>query len=412
MTPVIEQVEQDGSAGPLRRSYWIGQTFIPSQPGLSRVSVSAKVNSAPATVRVELREVGTGGFPVMSEPGLLASGEGTLMATGDLLVDLPFSGFVLDRRQYALVFLRVEGNFEIQLHTEGTYSGGNLVRAYSLDWIHIPAFDCRFQTFDQDGLPDQGQATVDGDAFVHETGLFLTQTFEADIGVIGAVEVLVTETAADEVLEMQLRRTLPSGAPDLSHGGLLARASRAVSSPGVVRFETEWEVPEAIQGEPLALMFTSPQAGKSSIRLATGPGDGIPSGSVYESNDTQTAVTDSDLWVRVEVSEFAPSGTLTWDFDAESHALWTGGRWEADVAPGTAIRARLAFAGTQAGLDSAPWTEWMATSGFSLPDSAEGRWARIETALESADGSSTPTLEAFEVTYEQREVSLSGLQLR
>jgi hypothetical protein len=411
----IEQLEDDQSTPIIRRAYWIGQTFTPTQAGLSKISIGVKVNQAPSTVRVELREVGDGGFPVMSEAGLLVSGEASAIATGDLEVDLPFNGFTLDGRQYALVFLREAGDFEVLLHTTGSYGGGNLVRAYSLDWIHIPAFDCRFQTFDQVGSPNQGQATSDGDAFNHETGHFVSQTFLADFSRIDAIEVMVDASAGSDVLSVQLRRTMPDGSPDLSHGALIGEAGATASGPGILGIDTGWTIPVVDHGTILALTFVSPQTGGSSIALARSTGDELPNGALYLSTDTEATQTSGDLWVRLLSASHAPLGSLTWDFDAESVARWTGGNWEAQLPSGAAsIQARASFADTSGGLDAAAWTPWVTASPFALPASAESRWARFQVELATGDGSVSPILEAFEVLYEPGDPisSVSGLHFR
>jgi hypothetical protein len=413
-TSAIEQMLSDGATATLERSYWIGQTFVPTQPGLSQVSVGVKVNTAPATLRIDLREVGPSGFPDMSASGLLASAEGTLGATGDLLVNLPFSGLVLDGRQYALVFMRVAGDFEIQLHTAGTLPNGNLVRAYSMAWIHIPAFDCRFQTFDQGGLPDQGQITHDADAYVHETGRFLSQTFLADMQTIDHVEVRVASAAAGETLELQLRRTEPDGRPDLSHGGLIGSANRSVSGPGLVTFDPMWIVPVGDRGSTLALTFVCPEPGLGTVTLERQGSDAYAEGALWESFDADSHDTGEDLWLRVLRAGYGASGTLLLEHDAGSPTTWTWGSWEADVAPPTtSIRARFAFADVQAGLSSAPWSDWVTASPFSIPSPAAGQWIRAQVELSTQDGSQTPVLRSFEVNHPwEQTTSVHGLFYR
>lgn len=409
---VVEQIEEDDSSGPLTRSYWIGQTFVPSQPGLSRVVFGVEVITAPSGVRVELREVDSTGFPDMGDEGLLASASGSIGVSGDISVDLSFDGFALDGRQYALVFLRESGSFRIRHHQTGVYAGGNLVRAYSLDWIHIPAFDCRFQTFDQDEQPDQGQPDHNAAAFLHETGYFLTQAFTTDADNIGAVEVLATEASNGDFLQLQIRKTLLSGTPDFSPEGLLVMISQGVSGPGVVRFETEWPIPADLQGTPLALMFVSPQGGSNSVHLVTGPGDSLENGALFQSTDTFTQEIGNDLWFRVESLSFSSLGTMTWDFDAEKFAQWTDVRTELQTPPGTGVRARFAFAPSQSGLTSAPWSAWSSGDEIVFSENALGRWVRVQTALETEDGKITPRLESFEVSYEAARPNLAGLLVR
>ncbi|MBN1478240.1 hypothetical protein JXA47_15905 [Candidatus Sumerlaeota bacterium] len=413
-TPVLGQTLSDGSTAPVERAYWIGQTFVPTQPGLSQVSVGVRVDAGPATVRIDLREVGPSGFPDMSTTGLLASAEGSLGATGDLLVDLPFSGLILDGRQYALVFLRLGGEFEIQLHQTGSSPNGNLVRAFSMDWIHIPAFDCRFQTFDQDGLPDQGQATHTSDAYGHETGRFLSQTFLADMETIDHVEVRVASASGGETLGLQLRRTEPDGRPDLSPEGLIESVNQSLSDPGPVMFDPMWTIPEEDRGDTLALTFVCPEPGLSTVTLERQGSDVYADGSLWESIDVDSQDTGADLWFRVLRAGYGASGTLLFEHDAGSTTTWTWGHWEADAdPPTTSIRARFAFADDQGEISVAPWGDWVTFSPFNIPSPAEGRWIRVEVELATQDSTQTPVLHAFEVNHQwEQTTSVHGLFYR
>lgn len=399
--PLVAQTEGDGATPTISRAYWIGQTFTPSRPGLSRVEFGVNLISGPAEILVELRTVGAGGFPDDSDSGLLAAGNVPVTASGDVSVDLPFSGFVLDGRRYALVFKRVSGQTQIRLHRTGSYAGGNLTRAFSMGWIHIDAFDCRFQTFDQFGIPDQGQAAYDSQTYTLERGRFLSQT--VDLGTashLDTVEVSVAAASQGDTLEVQLRRTLPDGRPDLTWAGLIATRAQSVAGPGSLEIAANWEIPEPDRGRPLALTFTSPQSGRSSIALVHRSGNPYPGGALWQSDDLVTTSTGSDLWFRVLAAGYRRRGTATWDFDAEQPVLWTTGAWDASVEAGvTAISARFAFADDRAGLDAAPWTPALLDSPFALPGSPLSRWVRVEVAAESSDGAQTPVLRDLTLNY-------------
>jgi hypothetical protein len=400
LAPILEQTQSDGATPALHRSYWIGQTFVPSQPGLSRVEFGATVTGGPAEIRVELRTVGAGGFPDDSDAGLLASGSAILPASGTGSAILPFSGFVLDGRQYALVFKQISGTAKIRMHTTGSYAGGNLVRAFSLDWIHIPAFDCVFTTFDQDGNPDQSQSATDADTYVLERGLFLSQTFVIPGDRIDRVTLMATTVTTGDVVELQLRRTLPDGRPDLGAAGLIAENTQTLSGPGSFEVATDWAIPEVDQGHPLALTLVSPQSGQSSVAFASQSGDPSPGGELFESNELESTATGHDLWFRLAAATYPPQGTMRWDFDAEQLVLWTTGTWDATEAPPqTRVTARFAFAPDQAGLDAAPWSDAVKASPFAIPTRAVSRWIRIEVSLESLTGSISPTLRALEINY-------------
>lgn len=395
-TSWLQQTNQDGATAPLLRSYWIGQTFTPSQSVMTQASVGVSVSSGPATLRVDLREIGSDGFPNMATAGLLASAEGTIASTGDLLVDLPCDGLVLDGRQYALVFMRVAGTFQIMLHREGTYPGGNLIRAYSMDWINIPAFDCRFQTYDQALNPDQGQAISNDSAYTHKTGRFLSMPFAIGVDTIDRVEVRAATATPGDVLEVQLRRNESNSSPDLSAEGLLGTAKVTVDGPGLIIIDTDWGVPV----DPVSLLFLSPEEGLGSITLESQSREGEPGG-IFEISGTVAMRTGTDLWFRIMQMGYAYDGTMTFDFDSEALTHWTGGSIEGEVNPSDSdIWVRFAAADDQAGLDTATWTSWVSGTPFVIPPGVDGRWIRVNVMLMSANGELTPTLNALEIEYE------------
>jgi hypothetical protein len=397
--PRLEQTEGGESAGPIQRSYWIGQTFTPTQPRISAVEIGIKVNTAPTSVRAELREVDGEGLPDMSSPALLATGVASLETTGDLLIPLIFNGLALDGQQYAIVFLRESGEFEVQLHQTGSSPNGNLVRAYSLDWIHIPAFDCKFRTFDQDGLVDQAQLTSNADAFDHETGVFLAQTFTVSAEIIGAVEVMVTDVTAGDVLAAQLRRTGLDGRPDLSQSGLLESTTSAVQASGPLRFEVDWPIEPDLRGQPLALLFLSRQVGLSSVHLARSAGDSLASGEAIHLLDTLATPLGGDLWLRLEERSHASQGTLTFRHSAGQTAEWREVTIDADLPQGTSVETRVAFASDEVDLAAAPWSAWMVGTDVELPAHPISSWIALQMRLTTSDGRATPTLHGVRVSW-------------
>jgi hypothetical protein len=204
-----------------------------------------------------------------------------------------------------------------------------------------------------------------------------------------------------DAVELQLRRTEPSGQPDLSDEGLIGTASQSVTGPGLIAFEPRWIIPESDRGNLLSLTLVTPQTGLSTVTLEHQSGDPYPDGSLFESIDTITTPIDGDLWFRIFGARYENSGTVAFDLNGDSPTLWTGGRWEADVEPPTTvIRTRFAFAESPEELDTPIWTEWMTTTPFTIPSPGSGRWVRAEVSLETSNNSQTPILRAFEIDYE------------
>ncbi|MCD6386545.1 hypothetical protein J7M23_12315, partial [Candidatus Sumerlaeota bacterium] len=197
---VINQSSHDSQTNVLRRSYWIGQTFIPRSTGISRVVFGAKVNQ-PAQYRVELRSTLASGFPDDNPSGLLASGTTSIDSTGTTPVWLNYNGLQLDGRSYVLLFKLISGNAEIRLNTQNVYPDGMLIRAYSLEWITIPEFDCLFQIFDETHSISINQPLYDSDAYVSERGYFVAQTFLAKVGNIAGIEINVTAPDAGIIVD-------------------------------------------------------------------------------------------------------------------------------------------------------------------------------------------------------------------
>lgn len=188
---VIDQSSHNNQTNPLLRSYWIGQTFVPRSTGISRVVFGATVIQ-PAVYRVELRSTLASGFPDDNPSGLLAFATASIDSSGTTSVWLNYNGLQLDGRTYVLVFKLVSGDAEIWLNTQDVYPDGMVIRAYSLDWITIPDFDCLFQIFDESGGLSINQPFYNGDAYPSERGYFVAQTFLAKTGNITGIEINVT----------------------------------------------------------------------------------------------------------------------------------------------------------------------------------------------------------------------------
>jgi len=399
---VIEQTEEDGQMEPLRRSYWIGQTFIPKSDGISGVTFGAKVNQ-PAVFLVELRSMLSDGFPDDNPSGLLTSGTTTLNSSGLAHATLDFTGFQRDGRPYAIIFKILSGNTEIRLSTLNPYTDGTLIRAYSLDWITIPSFDCQFQIFDESQNLSIDQSTYDSDAYVSERGLFLAQTFLTNIKKISGLELHIVESVSGEHLGIQLRTTLPGGAPDFSHAGLLEQGSFTVNGSGILSFPLNWDIPEGAWGKTLALTFVSPIDGQNTIRLAQASGNLYHGGELFISDDLTTIekMENNDLRFRLFASGYAPSGTLTFTEDAGKVVRWTHAEIVALTnPPETNLRVRFRIANSAEALPFAPWSSFLMPPTVTFAPSSRGRFIQAQVLLESL-GEDSPVFNSLEVFYDE-----------
>ena len=78
---------------------------------------------------------------------------------------------------------------------------------------------------------------------------------------------------------------------------------------------------------------------------------------------------------------------------------WSTITWvNPDLPANTAIRFRTRGASTEADLATASWGAYYTSSGESI-NTSNSKWLEIGLSLESADGASTPTVDAFTITY-------------
>ncbi len=404
---VIDQPNYDGQTDILLRSYWIGQTLLPQSTGISKVVFGAKVNQ-PAQYRVELRSTLPSGFPDDNPAGLLASATATLSVSGTTTAWLNYNGLQMDGRTYALVFKIISGSAEIRLNTTSVYPDGTLIRAYGLDWITIPDFDCLFQIYDESLNLSIDQPLYNSDAYISERGYFVAQTFLANFGNIAGVELNVTEAQSGETIGVQLHKTLPDGSPDFSFDSRIYIKNNSISGPGIHYLPLDWKIPRKFLSQPLAFVFLAPQEGKNSIRLALDSGNPYSPGDLFVSDDLVSSyfMENSDLYLKVFVTSWVSSGTLTMSYDAGRAVCWSSARISADIPPGTSIRCRFRLANTPAHLSSALWSEYFATDLIHFPSTYYSRLIQAQILLESS-GTSTPVLDGLELFYEPQPTEAS-----
>ncbi len=399
--PTVDQRQKDSLTPTLNRGYWIGQTFVPTQGGLSGVELGANVSGGPVEILVELRSVAPDGFPDERPEGLLASGVASLVSSGTAVAALSYSGLVLDGRAYVLVFRQGSGTATLRMSSTNVYPSGTLVRAFGGNWITID-FDCYFRTFDQDGFVDQSQTVVNAETYVLRKGVFLAQTFDSGtMQGIAQVDFAVEQSDPGESLDIELRRTLPLGVPDPTAEGLLDQSTVSVNGPGIYSSHPNWSIPPSDQGQLLAIVFSNPASDNNSVRLGHSAADTYPGGQYIAFEDLSPTYPGGDLYLGLYGITWASTGTLTWDFDAEALVQWTEGVWSATAELGeSTISARFKFADSQGALDTASWSASYTQCPFSLEQEPRSRWMRAEVLLQSLLAGDSPVLSRFEIYYE------------
>ncbi len=409
--PVVEQLGHEMQTDTLRRSYWIGQTFIPRSSGISKVVFGAKVNS-PVEYRVELRPTLPDGFPDDNPAALLSSDTVTLTDSGTAEVSLDYDNLITDGRSYVLLFKLLSGNAEIRLNTTSVYPDGMLIRAYSLDWITIPEFDCQFQIYDEAENLSIDQSMYNSDAFISERGFFVAQTFDFPKPRITAVEVKVTESATDEILQIDLRKTLPDGSPDFSFNGRLLSRTYSLPSTGIYTIPFMFTIPEYLQESSLALAFLVPSDGKNSIRLASDPENPYPQGALYVSDDLTEVHTfdNQDLYFRIFGAEtYTSSGTLALIFDAGDKVTWKHAQLSrGDSLSSATVRCAFRFGNSWEQLDSAPWSDYFTGDVIDIKSPVSTRYIQSRLLL-IPDQNLSPIIERFEIFYNTKPLANSEL---
>jgi len=88
---------------------------------------------------------------------------------------------------------------------------------------------------------------------------------------------------------------------------------------------------------------------------------------------------------------------------ADGTAIWSKLDWNTEgagsIPSGTNIKFRTRSAATQNGLASATWSGYNAVTGAALTGTPDSSWIEAEASLWSNDGSVTPTLSDFKLTY-------------
>jgi hypothetical protein len=398
--PVVEQVTSNSQTAAVKRSYWLAQTFVPTAPDISGVTIGANI-SQPAVFRVELRPLLANGFPDDNPGALLATANVALGATGSTTAPLSHSGMQIDGRAYAVTVKLVSGTAQLWINTANPYAGGILERAYSLDWITIPAFDLYFAIYDGSGTPAISQLTRNSQAYTSENGYFVAQTFMSPVANIRGIEVGVAQSLTGEALSVQLRQTLGDGSPDFAFDTLFPAATLSLNGPGRHFLPVNWSIPPGMLGQPLAVTFVAPSSGRSSVRLWLDDRNPYADGSLYLSNDLADMQRQpaQDLYLRLFTGSYETSGTATFRHDAGRSVAWTRLQGEiADLPPQTGLSLRSRFGNTPAEVNSAAWTTWQAGPDLLFSPQPVARILEAQARLETS-GANSPALAGFEMFF-------------
>ena len=407
---IINQPNYNSSTNVLHRAYWIGQTFVPQATGISKVVFNATVTQ-PTEYRIELRTLLPSGFPDDNPSGLLAFGTTTLNTTGVATVWFNYMGLQLDGRSYVLLFKIISGNANLRINILNPYPNGILIRAFSLDWITIPNFDCYFQIFDQSQNLSIDQSTSDSQAYVSEKGYFVAQTFQLTDLNISGIEINVTNSLTIETIDIQLRDTLPDGSPDYSYDALLNRTKFQFASSGIQYIPLDWTIPPEYLNDTLALVFLGPQESKNSIQLAYNSSNSYPQGNLFFSTDLVDfeRQDNSDLYIKLfsNTKVYLPSGTLTMQFDGGTQVYWNKAEMATEIPENTSVRYRFRFGNTPEELNTATWSAYYSSSPLHFQPPTYSRLIQTEILLEST-GSATPVLDSIELFYSASPSSISN----
>ncbi|MFH0792771.1 MAG: hypothetical protein V2A74_01925, partial [bacterium] len=413
--PVISQPNADGQTEPLRRSYWIAQTFMPQSSGISRVVFGATVTQ-PSAFRVELRSMLPSGFPDDNPSALLAAATTSLDQTGTASVSLNYNGLALDGRSYVLVFKAVSGSARLRITTANPYPNGQLLRAFSLDWLKdvFTSFDCQFQIYDLSGQLSISQMATNSSAYISERGYLVAQTFRPVHSRLDALELNVTEAQAGAYLDVQLRPTLTDSSPDFAFDSLVVDKSFSIPAAGIQRLALDWALPGDPTSQTWALTFTIPENNASTVRLASASSNPYSDGEVFTSDDLVSVQRESaqDLWFKIYATSYVSSGTLTLRHDAQSPVYWTRAKVDSHVldseAAETVVSARFRFADTADDLESALWSEFDSSPRIEFSPAVRSRYVESEIFLGSSS-TSAPVLDSLELFYAEQPSAASPM---
>jgi len=403
--PVLGQTLSGQETNLITRSYWIGQTFLPGAPDISHVEFGVDLTE-PSEFLVELRTILADGFPDDNPTGLLASATASASSSGMIDAPLSFDGLVMDGRPYALVFKILSGKAEIRLDKEDPYSDGLLIRAFSLEWITIPEFDCQFRIYDGDGKVSLEQDIYNAAAYSSERGYFISETLVLPGEKIAGIELDILD-APGNMIGVQLRKILPGGFPDFSSRAIIKSRNCPVSSSGKTYLPLDWNLPPEMKGELAAFTFVCPSDLKESVKLGYAAGNPYDQGEMFVSDDLASIEkkADQDLYFRVFEPTYPTSGSLALFHDAGTGAIWTGAEIGGDLPEGTSFKTRYRFADSKAELEAAPWTDYYDSVDVVFDPRPEARFAGVDIRL-FTDGRDTPVLKSFEIFYEPGKLEL------
>lgn len=401
-TSVITQAEQDSQSDIIKRSYWVAQSFIPKSSSISKIVIAATVTT-PSEFRVELRPINSGGYPSDDIKDVLTSATASISVSGNTTANLVYSGLSLDGRKYAIVVKGISGSAKLRMSTLNPYADGMLMRAYSLAWISVSAYDLLFQIYDGGGGVSIDQSTSNNVAYTSEPGYFVMQTVKSDFASLNSIEVFASSVSANDIISLQLRKTDENGMPDFSEGSLLASGSVTVVSPGAQVISLNYTVPDDINGKNIAFVFLCPQTGLNSAKLGYSSNDSYKDGMMFVSYDLTNMIPkpQDDLYFVIHSNGYVPNGILLMTFDAKKKALFTKAKLQAESITNNAlIKYRLRFADSMSEIQNSSWSQYYTDLEIPLTNSNKYNIAQAEITLLSLNQAETPILKSFEIFYD------------
>lgn len=401
-TPILS-VTQDLSSNvsqTLKRSYWLGQKFIPKSAGISKIVFGANILT-PSVYIVELRKLDKEGFPINNPDGLLASA--TVNAdsgTTFTAENINYNGLILDGRSYAVIFKLISGNSNIKLHLNNPYPEGYTIRSYSLEWINIPEFDCLFQIYDLNGNLSINQNESNSGSPTSSDGYYITQTFNKLKNIAG-IE-LDIKAGINDYLGLYLRTLLPNSSPDYNYSAIIRSANVNITSLGKIYLPLNWTIPENLKNSDFAISFVSPYNGISAIQLGYDSTNPYKEGKMFTCRNLTdfTSPDNNDLYFKLYTNDYYTSGSVVFEFDALRPVRWEKIKINSETPENTNILIRYRTTNTTSDLVNTSWSKYNTGSNFVFEPETISQYIQLEFSLISDDGMNTPKLKSFELIYD------------
>ncbi len=151
----------------------------------------------------------------------------------------------------------------------------------------------------------------------------------------------------------------------------------------------------------------------SGIITSGGVGPIMDIGSYNTSNVADSTIDDFRIYNRVlsaneiaahinaasETEQDAVISNLIMHEPSDATAVWSQLAWTDSLPTGTGIKFRTRSATSQSGLATSTWSPYYASSTAAITNTPDSSWIEIEATLSTTNGTATPTLSDFTLTY-------------